>query len=97
MIFICGTRTENVPEFLDYHLKPLMQSGKSYIKDSKHFLGKKTLGCVPNNAILVAADVVKLYSSIPYQTVLIPLKNPLTRVFKKRYLLTTRSRWQNLR
>ena len=30
----CGTPTEKVSEFLDYHLKPVMQSGKSYIKDT---------------------------------------------------------------
>ena len=36
----CGTPTEKVPEFLDHHLKPVMQGGKSYIKDSGHFLEK---------------------------------------------------------
>ena len=35
----CGTPTEKVSEFLDLHLKPVMQSGKSYIKDSAHFFG----------------------------------------------------------
>ena len=34
----CGTPTERVSEFLDHHLKPAIQSGKSYIKDSGHFL-----------------------------------------------------------
>ena len=43
----CGTPTEKVSEFLDHHLKPVIQSGKSYIKDSGHFLKKiKTLGCI---------------------------------------------------
>ena len=55
-----------------------MQSGKSYIKDSGHFLGKiKTLGCIPDNAILVTADVVGLYPSIPHQASLIALKETL--------------------
>ena len=36
----CGTPTEKVSEFLDYHLKPVMQSSRSYIKDSGHFLKK---------------------------------------------------------
>ena len=31
----CGTPTEKASEFLDYHLKPIMKRGKSYIKDSK--------------------------------------------------------------
>ena len=36
----CGTPTEKVSEFLDYHLKPVMQSGQSYIKKSGDFLKK---------------------------------------------------------
>ena len=63
----CGTPTEKVSEFLDYHLKPVMQSAKSYIKDTSDFLRKlKELGEVPENAILVTADVVGLYPSIPH-------------------------------
>ena len=38
----CGTPTE-VSEFLDHHLKPVMQSGKSYIKDSGIFWKKERL------------------------------------------------------
>ena len=54
-----GTPTEKVSEFLDHHLKPIMQNGLSYIRDSQHFLEKiKTIGSVPENAILVTADVV---------------------------------------
>ena len=30
----CGMPTEKVSEFLDYQLKPVMQNGKSYIRDS---------------------------------------------------------------
>ena len=40
LISNCGTPTEKVPEILDYHLKSVMQSGKSYIKDSRHNFGK---------------------------------------------------------
>ena len=36
----CGTPTEKASEFLDYHLKPIMQRGKSYIKDSGDFINK---------------------------------------------------------
>ena len=74
----CGIPTEKGSEFLDHHLKPVMQSGKSYIKDSGHFLEKiKTLGCLPDNAILVTADVVGLYPSIPHQAGFIALKEAL--------------------
>ena len=43
MISNCGTPTEKVSEFLDHHLKPVMQSGKSYIKDSGIFWKKERL------------------------------------------------------
>ena len=52
MISNCGTLTGKVSEFLDYHLKPIMQKGCSYIKDN---------GSLPENSILVIADVVGLY------------------------------------
>ena len=61
-----GTPTENMSEFLDHHLQPVMKGGKSYVKDTNHFLEKlKELGKVPPNAILVTADVVGLCPSIP--------------------------------
>ena len=64
----CGTPTEKVSEFLDFHLKPVMMAGKSYVKDTGHFLEKlKGLGRIPQNSILVTADVIGLYPSIPHQ------------------------------
>ena len=36
----CCTTTEKVSEFLDHHLKPIMQEGWSYIKDTKNLLKK---------------------------------------------------------
>ena len=44
-----------------------MKEGKSYIKDTADFLDKlKDLGEVPEGAILVTADVIGLYPSIPH-------------------------------
>ena len=44
---------------MDYHLKPIMRSAESYIKDTVNFLNKlKELGSVPQNALLVKPDVV---------------------------------------
>ena len=61
MISNSGTPTEKVSEFLDYHLKPVMQSGRYYIIDFGDFLKKiKNLGSFPENTILVTADVVGL-------------------------------------
>ena len=74
----CGTPTEKVSAFLDHHLKPVMQKGLSYIRDSQHFLEKtKTIGGVPKNAILVTTDAVGLYPNIPHQAGLKALQEAL--------------------
>ena len=64
----CGTPTEKVSKFLDHHLQPVMKGVRSYVKDTQDFLEKlKHLGKVPSNTILVTADVVSLYLSIPHE------------------------------
>ena len=74
----CGTPTEKASEFLDSHLKTIMQKSWSYIKDSADFINKiGQIGDIPENAILVTADVVGLYPSIPHKTGLKALKNAL--------------------
>ena len=45
---------------------------------------RKTLGCIPDNAILVTADVVELYPSIPHQSGLIALKEALGKSLSKK-------------
>ena len=78
LISNCGTSTEKDFEFLDYHLKPIMQKGKSYIKDSGDFINKiKSLQNIPEGAILVTADVVGLYPSIPHEAGLKALREAL--------------------
>ena len=63
----CGYYTENISSFLDYHLQALAQKVKSYIKDTNHFLSKlKSLGKLPQGAILCTIDVVGLYPNIPH-------------------------------
>ena len=64
----CGTCTERISEFVDYHIKPLVPRIPSYIKDTKHFLQElNKLGKLPEGAILVTADVVGLYPHIPHE------------------------------
>ena len=63
----CGFYTENISSFLDYHLQPLAQKVKSYIKDTNHFLNKiKMVRSLPDGAILCTMDVVGLYPNIPH-------------------------------
>ena len=74
----CGTPTEKISEFLDTQLKPIMQKSWSYIKDSRDFIRKiKNLTDISEGAILVTADVVSLYPSIPNQAGLETLKKTL--------------------
>ena len=74
----CEMPTEKVSEFLDYQIKPVMQNGKSHIRDSGHFLEKiKNISTLPENAILLTADAVGLYPSIPQQAGLSALKEAL--------------------
>ena len=55
-----------------------MQESWSYIKDSADFINKiGQIGDIPENAILVTADVVGLYPSIPHKTGLQSFKNAL--------------------
>ena len=76
----CGTPTEKVSEFLDNQLKPVMREGMSYIKDSNDFMHKiRDLKDIPNDALLVTADVVGLYPSIPHEAGLQALKEVLER------------------
>ena len=44
-----------------------MQNGASYIKDSNDFMNKINIIVIPNEALLVTADVVGVYPSIPHE------------------------------
>ena len=80
----CRSPTEKCSEFLDHHLKPIMQKGWSYIKDSGDFINKtKNLSTISDNAILVTADVVGLYPSIPHEAGLRALREALDKQDKK--------------
>ena len=72
----CGFYTKNISSFLDFHLQPLAQKVKSYIKDTNHFLRKiKELGQLPEGTILCTIDVVGLYPNIPHDEGLAFLKD----------------------
>ena len=92
----CGAPTEKVSEFLDFHLKSIMQNGGSYIKDSKDFKRKIKNIDIPNDALLVTADVVGLNPSIPHETGLSALREALDKRTCKNYLLKILLKWQNL-
>ena len=59
-----GFYTENISSIIEYHLKPLPQNVKSYIKDTNDFLA--SLSPFPDDVILCTIDVVGLYPNIPH-------------------------------
>ena len=74
----CGTPTEKVSEFLDYHLKSVMERSWSYFKDSGDFIERiRRISNIPDDAILVTADVVGLNPSIPHELGLKALEEAL--------------------
>ena len=74
----CGTPTEKVSEFLDSDHKSVMQEGWSYIKDFGDFIKKlQNIDHIPQDAIMVTADVIGLYPSIPHDASLEALKKAL--------------------
>ena len=79
----CGTHTEKVSEFLDFHLKSVMQNGASYVRDSNDFKNKIKIIKISNNVLLVTADVVGLYPSIPHESGLNALREALEQRSRK--------------
>ena len=59
--------TENISNFLDGWLNPLVTKLLSYIKDSREFIELVTTLKVPNDATLVSIDVSSLYTNIPHR------------------------------
>ena len=67
----CGTHTEQASEFLDYHLKSVMQRSLSYIKDSGDCIERiKRMSNIPDDAILVMVDVLWYYARVSCMSLL---------------------------
>ena len=81
----CGYYTESISAFLDFHLQPLAQAVKSYIKDTKDFLNKllHSLPKLPDNIILCTVDVVGLYPNIPHEEGLSAIRKRLDNRMEK--------------
>ena len=60
-----GTPTKKVSEFLDHHVKSILQEEWYYIKDAEDFLKKiQNMGKIPQDSILMTTDVVGFYPGI---------------------------------
>ena len=63
---------------MDNHLKPIIEPGKFFIRDSEDFLSKiRNFTFIPDGSLLVTADVVGFYPSVPYSVDLSAVKSTL--------------------
>ena len=66
----CSCPTVQISRFLDTILRPLAAQIPSFIQDTTHFLNHieeiNKQGPLPDNVILVSADVSSLYTNIPH-------------------------------
>ena len=70
-----GYYTENILTFPEYHLKPIAQKVKSYIKDTNDILRK--LDALPEDVTLCTIDFVGLYPNIPHEDELVAMRKAL--------------------
>ena len=67
IISSCDAPTERISKFVDHHLRPLVRTVPSYIKDTTDFLMKlQSLTNLPSDTLLVTLDVSSLYTNIPH-------------------------------
>ena len=68
IVSACNSSTDNISKYVDYVLKPLMQSLPSYVKDTTDFIQKlKSSKLAHANSYLVTLDVSSLYTNIPHK------------------------------
>ena len=61
----CGGPTQQISEFLDYFLLPLVKNQPTYVKDTNHILNLLENLQLPESTLLVTLDVVGMYTNIP--------------------------------
>ena len=57
--------TENISQFIDYWLQPIMKGIPSYLKDTTELLNQLNELTIPKDVLLVTIDVKSLYTCIP--------------------------------
>ena len=59
-----GHPTENISEFVDFHLRPHVEALPSHLKDTTDYLQKmESMNPLPSGTILVSMDVTSLYTT----------------------------------
>ena len=62
----CSSATENISQYVDYWLQPLMKSLPSYLKNTTELIKELKNLQIEANTILVTIDVKSLYTCIPH-------------------------------
>ena len=62
----CESPTENISQFVDYWLQPIIKNLPSYLKDTSHLIRELKQIFIAPNTILVTVDVKSLYTCIPH-------------------------------
>ena len=73
----CRAPAEKASESLYFYLKWVMQNGASCIKDCNYFINKIKNIDIPNDPLLIPADVLGPYPIIPHKVGLKVLRNAL--------------------
>ena len=87
-----GIPTENISQYVDHFLQPLVTRVPSYVRDTTDFLLKpQQIPHLPAGCLLVTLDVSSLYTNIPHSEGIIACKEALSlRVNKELLLFHTR-------
>ena len=73
----CESPTENISNFVDYWLQPIMKELPSYIKDTSQLIRELSEQPVTKDIILATVDVKSLYTSIPHEDGIIACRKAL--------------------
>jgi hypothetical protein len=68
---------ERVSKFVDYFLKPIVTKQTTYIRDTSDFINRIEKTVIPDNAILVVADIESMYTNIEHKSALASVKKAL--------------------
>ena len=63
----CDSPTENISQFIDYWLQPIMKALPSFIKDTTELINQLSELTIEPNTLLVTVDVKSLYTCIPHK------------------------------
>jgi hypothetical protein len=68
---------ERISTFVDYFLKPIVTQQSTYVRDTSDFINKIEQAIIPENAILVVADIESMYTNIQHKDAISSIRKAL--------------------